>query len=84
MGDVAWVDGWCGPLAEARISVQDRGLVFGDGVKIHKPFDKKLVAHIPVRHGMAEHFTDLAAVNDNHGAGVTVPAEIAAHDERVQ
>ena len=32
MSDVAWVDGWRGPLAEARISVQDRGIVFGDGV----------------------------------------------------
>lgn len=32
MVDVAWVDGWRGPLAEARISVQDRGFVFGDGV----------------------------------------------------
>ncbi len=32
MPDVAWVDGWKGSLAEARISVQDRGLLFGDGV----------------------------------------------------
>ena len=31
MPDVAWVDGWKGPLAAARISVQDRGFVFGDG-----------------------------------------------------
>jgi len=32
VSDVAWVDGWVGPLAEARISVQDRGFLFGDGV----------------------------------------------------
>jgi D-alanine transaminase len=29
--DVAWIDGWKGPLAEARISAQDRGFLFGDG-----------------------------------------------------
>jgi D-alanine transaminase len=29
--DVAWIDGWRGPLAEAKISVQDRGFLFGDG-----------------------------------------------------
>jgi D-alanine transaminase len=29
--DLAWVDGWQGPLSEARISIQDRGFLFGDG-----------------------------------------------------
>lgn len=31
MTDLAWVDGWQGPLSEARIPVQDRGFLFGDG-----------------------------------------------------
>ena len=39
-------------------------LVLGDGVKIYNAFDANLVAHIPMRHGMAEHFTELAAVEN--------------------
>lgn len=31
MPDIAFVNGWIGPLRQARISIQDRAFVFGDG-----------------------------------------------------
>lgn len=37
-------------------------LVLGNGIKIHEPFDTKLVAHLPVRERMAEHLTEFADV----------------------
>ncbi len=32
MADVAYVNGWVGPLEQARVAVQDRGFLLGDGV----------------------------------------------------
>lgn len=43
MPDVAWVDGWRGPLAAARISVQDRGFLFGDGAyEVLRAYDQRI------------------------------------------
>ena len=50
MPDVAYVNGWVGPLARARVSVLDRGFLFADGVyEVLRTYDGRpfqLEAHL--------------------------------------
>jgi len=48
VADVAWVDGWSGPLSEARVPVQDRGFLFGDGAyEVLRAYDGHLFLVAP-------------------------------------
>ena len=52
---LAWLDGVVGPLAEARVPVQDRGFLFADGVyEVLRAYDGQLFAE-------AAHWDRLAA-----------------------
>ncbi len=57
MPDVAYVNGWVGPLAAARVSVLDRGFLFADGVyEVLRTYDGRpfeLEAHLRrLRHSL--------------------------------
>lgn len=55
MGELVYLNGWIGPFSEARVSVNDRGYLFGDGIY------EVIRAYSGVPFGLDEHLQRLQA-----------------------